>query len=797
MRNSHDPCDFAAPSPIVPTSRTHQSNKARPFYNMSASTARHISSMANGDTDSKPLRLLGIISDGQQYPENPHKDDDVADLIRCLQSPSAATVTSTTSASAAASASATSLLTTASGSGAREMLKAGHRRLRQLAQRQRKDFDTRSKTDDDARQLSALHREGLLPSPAPSVSPAATASTGALRRSPAKRKSAESSPAHPAHPTHHQSNSRRDVERIGQPWLADPLERCMLDSLSSSGRLSSLDLGDLATFMDTAILDEPESKSKPQPKPQSQLQSQPQSQPQPQPKPQSQPQPLPELQQQPVEQSTSTEPHATKQDKQDKTEKTDKDKARPHLKLFPDPLPPPRISSKAARRLSKCPAAQPASLPPLTEIPSPPKQVDREQPVLPDREQSAPSEKESAPSERAQSPRAEDNEQLPMHAIKALFPLPAPTRPAPTRPLPAVPESAVPESARANPRKNGLSSPSSDSQRQSPVPHTSPVQSPVPLQSPVQRQSPVPQTSRCSGTSHLQVIDSEPQRRPRPFSFEASGGESEKRQSVDFDHSHNHNLNLKARPQSPSAASSPPTLASPRPLNWQTKRSSPSLAPDTHPGSQIRRSNSACGRVHRSEYPIPSSDEEGLGMRKQKRASPPHKKHHRRSKLSTAKPAPLSPTRDVRHRFGGSSPLSQYSDVHPVDSHVHVLQSRIAHLERQNKVLQAALLAALDAGNKDTSDFMLAPGPAPAPAPVSRITPPSSLTTSASSMDEPEPELEPEPRDDRRDTWLDLDTRSRSSSSAQSFDFSATDRALEGIHDVDFGWLSDRSSFVH
>lgn len=250
MRSSHDPYDFAAPSPIVPTSRTRQSHKANPFNKMPASTARHISSIANGDTDSKPLRLLGIISD-DQHPDNPHKDSDVADLIRCLQSPSAATVTSA-SASAAASASASSLLTTTSASGARDMFKAGHRRLRQLAQRQRKDIDP-SKADEEARQLSALHREGLLPS-------ASQAPT--LRRSPAKRKSAESSPAHSALTTHHQSNSRRDVERIGQPWLADPLERCMLDTLSSTGRLSSLDLGDLAAFMDTAALDEPEPKPK-------------------------------------------------------------------------------------------------------------------------------------------------------------------------------------------------------------------------------------------------------------------------------------------------------------------------------------------------------------------------------------------------------------------------------------------------------------------------------------------------------------------------------------------------------
>ena len=808
MRTTHDPYDFAAPSPIVPTSRTRQSIKAKPFYNMSASTARHISSIANRDTDSKPLRLLGIISDGQQqqqqqqqYPDTPHKAEDVADLIRCLQSPSAATVTSTASATGTASASASSLLTTTSGSGPREMLKAGHRRLRQLAQRPRKDTDSASKIDEEARQLSALHREGLLPSPAASSSSAAAspaASSSTLRRSPAKRKSAESSPVHPTHPTPQQNSSRRDVERIGQPWLADPLERCMLDTLSSSGRLSSLDLGDLAAFMDTA-LDEPESKTEST----AESQLQPQSQPQPQPQP-AQPEPKPQSTQLDTKDSDKTED----KQKEEKEDKADREK-RPHLKLFPDPLPPPRISSTAARRLSKCPPAQPAGLPPVTEMSSPPK-PDRQQSVPSDRKQSTSSdkdpalsdkestltEKEPTPAEKPSAPA--ETYQLPIHAIKAMFPLPAPTRPAPTRPLPAVPEIAV------NMKKNGHSSPSSGSRAsQSPILHQS---------SEPRRQSP-PQTSQLQVTTNP-----ESERGPRPFSFEAPVVESsDKQKNIDFNHTHTHTHN-KDRPQSPSAVSSPPTLASTRPLNWQTKRPSPAMAPETQPGSEVRRNNSACSRVRQLEHPLPSSDEEGRqeGMRKQKRTNPsPQKKHHHhhRSKLSSAKPAPLSPTR---------SPPSQH-DIHPADAHLHshshshshafanvhvqALQARVAHLERQNKVLQAALLAALDAGNKDpsvsASDGLLlsaaSPGPAPAPAstPVSRITPPSSLTTSASSMDEPEHE----PRDDRRDTWLDLDTRSRSNSgssnSTLSFDFGATERALEGIHDVDFGWLSDQSSFVH
>lgn len=888
MRHLHDLHDSAAPSPIVPTARTRPPSKEKPlfFYDMPA-LARNLYSVANSEADSKPLRLLGIISD--DVADGHKKDDDVAaDLIRRLQSQSPA------SASASASASTSSLLTsTASGTGAREMFKAGHRRLRQLAQRQRKDIDSDARADEEARQLSALQREGLLPAPAVSDG-------GGPRRPRAKKESFDFPTTTAITPScsntsFQQSNSRRDVERIGQPWLGDPLERCMLDPLSSGERLSSLDLGDLASFMDTTTsLDSRLDDTKPQRSPAQEIPVEVASQhPATIDSHEHAPQLLSETKPQ-AQTATSETPHS------DLTESTDKGKAhtnerapRPsqNLKLFPDSLPP-RVSSKATWRRSKCPpvsnGAQPAAagsqhaLPPLAEMPSPVlKQSDNKEP-------------RSAPASTGQfadteeKPENQDCDQknpdrpssLPMHAINS-FPLPAPTRP-----LPALPESVsstTAHTAKANPKKSGRASPSPLGFRAAVNPPPLRKGSPRSNSTELARPHPLVQhepssgsrvgdlvaaldstgaddsreenvrASRCSGMStHLQVT-SRSFEAPRPQEAPSSNDSREtKRRSVEFNL---HPVQKDAPPRSPSSASSPPLFPSQpvRPSNWHpagrtlpSTQINPTSTPAPRPSSQIRRSNSyreesrsEPKRELRSEYPIPSSDEEGIDLRthnpgeshaqKKRRRTKPNRTSYHDSRLSHGsgieKPAmdTLSPenasssSSSSSHNFGSSSPLSQYSQnafhSHGNSHTLTTLKGRITQLERQNRILQAALLAALEVGNnsnnnKESSESLLSGTVA------SMLSAPSSKTTPTSSLADREPPSETggyssshRTKDNthpsrRRDTWLDLDTCSRSSSdggssNAQSSNLSAKDKALEGINDVDFGWLSNRSSLVH
>lgn len=843
MRHLHDLHDssLAAPSPIVPTARTRLPSKAKPSFpfpeNMSASVTRLPTSVANTEADSKPLRLLGIISD--DVADSHKKDGDMAaDLIRCLQPPSAA------SASASASASTSSLNSATTGTGAREMLKAGHRRLRQLAQRQRKDIDSTdsSRADDDARQLSALQQEGLLP--------ASAATNPGPRRRNAKKGSIDSN-ATPSSisDTSYQSNSRRDVERIGQPWLADPLERCMLDPVSPGARLSSLDLGDLTSFMDTAMsLDSTFGDAKPQ---QSSAQEIPSQNPatidshghaQPllsETKPQTQ-----------TQTKTTPEPlHNNPVESSDKAKTHNNERApRPshNLKLFPDPLPP-RISSKAARRLSKGPpisnGAQQAAagsqhaLTPLTELPSPVSKQSGNEPrsVLTSTGQFADAE-EKPENQNSDQKNSDHSSSLPMHAIKA-FPLPAPTRP-----LPALPELATNSTAahtvKANPKRNGRASPSpppiregspqsTESARPNPPGQHAPTSglrlgdlAEVAESTGVDESREDVRAFRCNGMPTILQVTNPGERQSR--SFEAARPQE-------------------APPRSPSPASSPPPLFSGSPgrssnrthagRTLPSKQSDPTLKSAPRLSSQVRRSNSfreepssELKRDLRSGYPIPSSDDEGIDLRtnkswessaqKKRRRTRPSRTFHNPNRLSRVSRVenpntmePLSP-QDANSSFDISSPLSQYSQSmfrsHD-DSHtLTTLEKRIAQLERQNKILQAALLAALDVGmnsntSKESTESILSETVAStlSAAPSSKTTPTSSLDDHERSSESGRYSSSRQKKDNihpsqRRDTWLDLDTRSRSSSdggssNAQSSNLSTRDKALEGINGVDFG----------
>ncbi|RAK96698.1 uncharacterized protein BO80DRAFT_438351 [Aspergillus ibericus CBS 121593] len=130
--------------------------------------------------------------------------------------------------------------------GAREMLKAGQRRLRQLAQRQRKNTDPKTKAEESARQLLALQEGGFLPSNVP-------VPAGVPKRS-GHKKSLDSSRSSSRSISNlsFRSSSRRDVESIGQPWLTDPLEKKDRQELRAN-HLSALDLRELTSLVEAAV----------------------------------------------------------------------------------------------------------------------------------------------------------------------------------------------------------------------------------------------------------------------------------------------------------------------------------------------------------------------------------------------------------------------------------------------------------------------------------------------------------------------------------------------------------------
>ncbi|KAL4890707.1 hypothetical protein BDV59DRAFT_204181 [Aspergillus ambiguus] len=126
------------------------------------------------------------------------------------------------------------------GNGARDIFKAGHRRLRQLALRQKKTTDPKSKAEEASRQLLALQEEGFLPAPkAKKPVPSQTSIDSTISSQSATNLSVK-------------SDSRRDVERIGQPWLGDPLERVRSHEPIGT-QPSSFDLRELTSLVQSAV----------------------------------------------------------------------------------------------------------------------------------------------------------------------------------------------------------------------------------------------------------------------------------------------------------------------------------------------------------------------------------------------------------------------------------------------------------------------------------------------------------------------------------------------------------------
>lgn len=893
---------LAAPSPFVPTCRprspllpSKQSYGSAVYCSMA--TAKQPYSAANSavadesshnnhnhhhnNNKNNPLHhLSGALAD-----ESHKTDEDVAaELVQYLQasqdpsassppfSPSSATTTTTSPVS--------------------EMFKAGHRRLRQLAQRQKKDADPDARVEDESRQLSALQREGLLP--------ASAVKKSQHNHNHAKKKSVDSTGQSVSN-TSCKSSSRRDVERIGRPWLDDPLERCMMDPLSSGARLAPLEIGDLGSFMDAALSGDGDSKPAPRestgsPNREKQTVQQQSSVGEP-----ASDKPVSSIDgktstsptvNEPSSKDSNTSSDSKKPSKEsDKPDETSKQDAKPEspkakppkpekhaLKLFPDPLPP-RISSKHAWRLSKCP---PANAPqaivsgsqqsaPPTETSKPARNISSPTPES----STSPKEPSSAPAAMQQFANAEkdkptDNEQsskdkkadrpssLTISAINA-FPLPAPTRPLPSLPQPAV--AAGPEHGQkmAGSKKKVNRTKGVPRELQPPSNPTRGGPRPNSTEPSIGGPAPVPEQARTAGQNqrmdkvralrmkdlsmhrlHVGPEQSKEVQRSQSAEPPAKVPNSKKtnRRSVEFAPQVQTNTIPGSPLSSPSLTLSPNRRVhpfgpragglSPTSPVLPYKHSEPMLAARSRESLQIRRSNSSRGPstreegaeqkpTLRSEYPIPSSDEEGIDMNNKPRANQAQKKRRRAKQYKATdpphrvprieKPTPLdtmlclSPQNDTSHSVGRSSPLSQYSQStsHSHDSRtLNSLEGRIAQLERQNKILQAALFAALDAGNKESNESILSGTVSSllstSAGPSSKTTPASSLLNSSSSLDEPVSENgRMDKSSNRRDTWL--DTRSISSrSSMQSSNFSAHGRELEVIHDIDLDWLSERSS---
>ncbi|KAK9856267.1 hypothetical protein MYU51_001025 [Penicillium brevicompactum] len=119
-------------------------------------------------------------------------------------------------------------------------LKPFHRRLLQFAQRPKKETSTRSKKEEQQRQIEALTREGYL------IPPALTKGSKTQKEANQSKESLSLSVSRSL------SKSKRDVENIGQPWLqakADGRNR----PTQGSGRLAALDLDDFGSMVDVAV----------------------------------------------------------------------------------------------------------------------------------------------------------------------------------------------------------------------------------------------------------------------------------------------------------------------------------------------------------------------------------------------------------------------------------------------------------------------------------------------------------------------------------------------------------------
>ncbi|KAL4984409.1 hypothetical protein BDW68DRAFT_190524 [Aspergillus falconensis] len=130
--------------------------------------------------------------------------------------------------------------TPAQSTGPKDMIKAGQRRLK-LALRNKKGTDSKVKVEEASCQLAALQQQGSFP-------------RSQYRKWGSKQSVASTtSSSKSATDLSYKSNSKRDVEGIGRPWLEHPLERRDEPGSKGSSQVSSLDLRDLASFVEAAV----------------------------------------------------------------------------------------------------------------------------------------------------------------------------------------------------------------------------------------------------------------------------------------------------------------------------------------------------------------------------------------------------------------------------------------------------------------------------------------------------------------------------------------------------------------
>ncbi|KAL4874848.1 hypothetical protein BJY04DRAFT_233259 [Aspergillus karnatakaensis] len=124
--------------------------------------------------------------------------------------------------------------------GAKDMFKAGQRRLK-MALRTKKGSESKSKGEEGTRQLAALQQHGSFPR--------------SQYRKWGHRKGAASaaSSSRSLSNLSFKSESKRDIETLGRPWLEHPLERRDEPGSKASSQVSSLDLRDLACFVDAHV----------------------------------------------------------------------------------------------------------------------------------------------------------------------------------------------------------------------------------------------------------------------------------------------------------------------------------------------------------------------------------------------------------------------------------------------------------------------------------------------------------------------------------------------------------------
>ncbi|KAJ5824779.1 hypothetical protein N7447_007119 [Penicillium robsamsonii] len=248
-------------------------------------------------------------------------------------------------------------------------------------------------------------------------------------------------------------------------------------------------------------------------------------------------------------------------------------------------------------------------------------------------------------------------------------------------------------------------------------------------------------------------------------------------------------------------------------------------------GSTISRSNSSGSSLrhesfpetyqqsrpeYRSESPLPSSDDEVFGPGantkhsrregdKYQRIQPTRRGYETmdprqisNSRLRYPNPArPMTPqSRSVHSIERTASPQSQYSqsthrsresqssqNPRAAPQMDHYLEDRVANLERQNQILQAALMAALNAGVKSPLDGL-------------NLDP----NMSSGFPHAPFPHQYSGRHAARPDSWVSSSRSSEHSgfeTSSSHRDTRANVKQLDNmIEDIESGWLSDKSSFT-